>query len=477
MSTTYIAEPSLLAFHQDRYTQQVRIIRGVPGGGKTVACILELLYCAMEQPANAQGVRKTRFLVARQTYSRLLTTTLKSFKEWMPEPIWIVRQTVPITAWGRFALADNTRVECEVVFMSFDDDKSLEALKSLELTGVYVNEIPEMSEEILKKSLERTTRYPRKSDGGGHFGFMVWADANSPHTGHWLETLENDPFDKWKFYLQPQPLIPQYAADKRTIVGWVPNPHAENIKNLPGGIGYYLDRVNAMDKREIDQGILNRYGQIFAGRAVFGEFWDQDIHILPQVTVPDPIAQVYVGMDTSGLNPAAVFIQMIQGSAVVLRELVSQDTPFSVFVDDYLGPMVAEHFPRNQLLFLTDPSNPRDAGLGLTATQRLIKAGYTAQTARTNSWLPRREAVNHFLKKRRGLYVDKSCVTLVAAMGGRYAYKELTKDVYKEIPDKNRWSDVADALQYGLMHLQAAAGGTQQERVPWGKKKQTHSLV
>jgi hypothetical protein len=434
---------------------------------------MEILYCAVGQPANAQGVRKTRFLIARQTYSRLLTTTMKTFKEWMPEPIWTVRQTVPITAVGRFPLADGTRVECEVIFMSFEDESSLEAMKSLELTGVYINELPEMAPLVITKALERTTRFPRKVDGGGYFSFMVWADANTPFEGHWIQGIENAPFPHWKFYLQPSPLLPQYAADRRTIVGWEPNPLAENIDNLPGGINYYLDRVGSMDKREIDQGILNRYGQHYGGQAVFDGLWDPDVHILPQVTTPDPLTDVYVGIDTSGLNPAAVFVQLIAGSAVVVRELVLVDTAFAEFIEDYLGPFVAKHFPRNKLSFFADPSNPRDAALGLTPVQRLQKAGFTAQAARTNSWLPRREAVTHFLRKRKGLYVDKSCTTLIQAMNGRYAYKELSTGILKEIPEKNRWSDVADALQYACMHLQGASNEDTTRKVKWGSKART----
>jgi hypothetical protein len=480
---SYKATATLVPFHQERREQQVRIVRSVPGSGKSVACMLEVLYCAMEQPANKQGVRKTRFLISRSTYPRLMTTTVKTWLEWMKAPMWSFKQTVPITATAMFPLADGTRVECEVLFMAFESAADLDALKSLELTGMYVNEAHEMPQEILKVGLERTSRFPRREDGGGHFGAMVWADTNTPTQGHWLEHLERDPPPMWKYYIQPAPLTPQYAADSRTIVGWEVNPLGENFENLPSGSDYYLSRVGAMSKRELDQSILNKYGMLFAGQAVFGEWYDDDIHVLPQHTSPDPLATTYVGVDTTGLNPSAVFGQMIQGSLVVLRELVVRDTPFETFLAEYFSPFVAEHFPKNQLILLCDPANPKDSAVGYTPVQRLTKAGFKAQAARTNNWLPRRGAVVSFLTKRKGFYLDPSCMVLRQGFNGRYLYKNLPTAVTdtqrtQERPDKNEFADPQDALQYLCMHLTGpAAATTMQEKVKWGGVRRKTSMV
>ena len=53
----------------------VRVLAGPIGGGKSVCCAHELMRWACDQKPNAEGIRKTRMLVVRNTADQLRSTT------------------------------------------------------------------------------------------------------------------------------------------------------------------------------------------------------------------------------------------------------------------------------------------------------------------------------------------------------------------------------------------------------------------
>jgi hypothetical protein len=62
-----------------------RVIAGPVGSGKTTACILEILRRAAAQAPAPDGLRYTRFAIARQTLRQLLDTVLKDVRQWLGE--------------------------------------------------------------------------------------------------------------------------------------------------------------------------------------------------------------------------------------------------------------------------------------------------------------------------------------------------------------------------------------------------------
>lgn len=62
----------------------VKAIMGPFGSGKSVACVNELLYIAIRQAPNNEGIRNTKFGVIRATYPNLKTTTKKTIELWIP---------------------------------------------------------------------------------------------------------------------------------------------------------------------------------------------------------------------------------------------------------------------------------------------------------------------------------------------------------------------------------------------------------
>src|SRR5258708_14353914 len=62
----------------------VRCIRGPFGSGKTSGCVFELAKRACQQRPGPDGVRRSRFVVVRNSYRELKDTTRRTFEEWIP---------------------------------------------------------------------------------------------------------------------------------------------------------------------------------------------------------------------------------------------------------------------------------------------------------------------------------------------------------------------------------------------------------
>jgi hypothetical protein len=82
----------------------------------------------------------------------------------------------------------------------------------------------------------------------------------------------------------------------------------------------------------------------------------------------------------------------------------------------------------------------------------------------TNDIGTRIAAVEGYLLQQRdggpAIIFDRSrCPVLIQALNGMYRYSKTSLDVSKPKPDKNNWSHVSDALQYGVL---ATGGATYQ---------------
>jgi rubredoxin len=80
----------------------------------------------------------------------------------------------------------------------------------------------------------------------------------------------------------------------------------------------------------------------------------------------------------------------------------------------------------------------------------VLKAvGINAKPAPTNSFIPRKEAVDWFLDRDGKLMVSPNCTYIREAFVGGYVYDEIkgTKET-KNTPKKNKFSHGMDAVQY-----------------------------
>lgn len=494
----YRASPTAAKFHNS--DKIVRGFRGPVGSGKSVSCINELHRLARDQWPNKDGIRKTRWAIIRNTSLELRTTTLETFKQWIPEQICTVVTSPLIRAEMAYRLPDGTKVDAEFIFLALDSPKDTRKLLSLELTGVFINEAREISFAVVKAARERIGRYPSVIDGydegaGTYEGYQVHYDDEGHVTAckrkavlmdtnpcddvhWWYQLAENGCLDGvseenkakaiedtakiFDFFASPPPLL-------KVGTEYKPNPDAENIAFLPGGYQYYLDMLAGNTEDHINVMVLGNYGVIKDGKPVYPEY--NDLIHCKQVD-PIPALPIALGWDF-GLTPTVVIGQMTSlGQLRICDELVGDGISVRAFARDIVKPFLARKYRGYKLAFsVGDPAgNNRGEGEGKTAMGILnddycdtdgdritpLKLGFTTYPAPSNDPTKRIDAVKSFMLKmvdrgEPGYVLGKHCKMLRKGKQGSYKYKRLQvsgQDKFHDKPDKNDYSHPADAEQY-----------------------------
>lgn len=240
-----------------------RVILGPFGSGKSAACVVEILRRAREQAPSKDGVRRTRWAVIRNSYPDLKNTTVKTWKTWFGDDRYgVFNHVAPFTHNVRFKLADQTIVDCEVIFLAMDDEKDAKKFLSLELTGIYFNELRELPRALVEAGDGRLGRYPSMMEGGPTWYGMI-ADTNLFDEDHWLYPLvEGGQGDGWEFFRQPGAVI---KVDGK----WVRNPAAENIPNLTPD--YYTGQLAGKTDEWISVHLGAEFGRLSTEGAYFAE--------------------------------------------------------------------------------------------------------------------------------------------------------------------------------------------------------------
>lgn len=429
----YQAHPTTHAFHHD--SSFVRGLIGPIGSGKSVACCFEGMFIAMNQEPNAEGIRKTRGVIIRNTYRELLDTTIKTWNDWFPEDLGTWHKQ-DLTHVIEQKLSDGTIMHMEVLFRALDRPNDVKKLLSLELTWAWVNEAREIPRAVIDMLQGRVGRYPSKRDGGASW-FGVFMDTNPPDTDHWWYRLfEEDQPDGWALFHQPSGVSEQ----------------AENIDNLPSG--YYIRMQAGKDQQWIDVYVHGKYGFVMDGKPVYPEYND-NVHILK--THPKPLrGDIYIGLDF-GLTPAAVMAQRTaQGQWLVIDELVSEDMGAARFGQN-LKKLLNERYPGNGVKIWGDPAGEQRAQTDEQTPFKIMRAaGIPAVPAPTNDFTLRREAVVRNLSTltmsgQPALMISSRCKQLRKGMAGGYKFKRIQvsgDERYQDKPDKNMYSHVCEALQY-----------------------------
>lgn len=485
----YQASKTGAKFHASR--KVVKGFRGPVGSGKTVACIKEMHRIAMDQWPNKEGVRKSRWAIIRNTSLELRSTTLNTFKQWIPEEICEVVMSPMIIGHMNHRLQDGTTVEAEFLFLALDQEKDVRKLLSLEVTGVFINEAREISYSVVKAARERIGRYPSRVDGyESERSYeappepckykVVLMDTNPPDDLHWWYQLaENGHLDGeteetkefaiseteriFDFFASPPPLVKSEGRYK-------PNPEAENIDYLPGGYQYYIDMLPGNTEDHINVMVLGNYGTIKDGKPVYPEYNDA-IHCKEL----QPIKSLPIGLGWDfGLTPSVVIGQLTStGQLRILDELVGKNTSVRAFARDVVRPFLVSKYRGYAVAFsVGDPAgNNRGEGEGRAAIGILnddyvdnddgdvvtpLKMGFSTEPAPTNDITRRLDAVKLFLGKmvdagQPGYILDKRCKYLRKGKQGAYKYKRLQvsgSGKFSEKPDKNDYSHPADAEQY-----------------------------
>lgn len=273
--------PTISRFHRSNHP--FRIVCGPIGGGKSVACCVEIFRRCQEQVKGVDGYRRSRWVVVRNTRGQLKDTTLKTWFDWFP----------PDSGIGHWAATDATfyfefgDVKAEILFRALDTPADVAKVLSLELTGAWLNECREIPQEIVESLQGRLERYPSVAMGGSNY-WMLICDTNPPEEeGYWWKLMEGMPLEK-----DDQDTIVDCDVFKQPS-GL--SPEAENTANL--NPGYYTTKAKGRSKAWIDVYIKAQYAVSQSGRPVYHKVFRKDVHVSKSHLQPEPYLPVIASFD------------------------------------------------------------------------------------------------------------------------------------------------------------------------------------
>lgn len=432
----YIATKTASAFHKDE--SFVRAIIGPIGSGKSVACCWEIFRkSCIQRPFN--GVRRSRWVIVRNTYRELIDTTINTYNDWFGDIGYWRKQDMKHII--DMPLEDGTSVHLEILFRALDKPDDIKKLLSLELTGGFLNECREIPKQVLDMLIGRVGRYPGPMQGGASWWGVIM-DTNPPDSDHWFHNLfEEDLPEDFAIFHQPSGV----------------SPEAENISNLPKK--YYERMSHGKDPEWVKVYVHGEYGFVTDGIPVVPEF-HQHQHVSKNRIEFNPRLCdniLHVGVDF-GRTPAAAFGMEVNGQMQIIDELVT----FGISATDF-GKLIRErikgHYPTAEIIGTGDPAgdNPGEQ-IDDTCIEILQNAGLPIDPAHTNNFTIRRESVSIPLTELNmqgepKLIISPNCTNLIKGMNGGYKYKrmQVSGEKFALKPDKTKYSHICEALQYLML--------------------------
>jgi len=316
--------------------------------------------------------------MVRNTYQELLQTTLETWSRWFGDYSKI-RRTAPIEARMRVELKDNTEIDIWLLFLALDIPDDVKKLKSLEVTGSFLNEASEMGRWVLTRCFERRGRYPDFGPPPRWAGVIM--DTNSCDDDHWwYKAAEEEHNQNWEFFDQPPALLKFTESPKKPakvqleeylqvnrdfpkeltkkvvkdLRGnlYISNPLAENVQNLPLGYDYYLDQIPGKPLDEITVFILNRYGTVTDAKAVYPEYNDS-VHCAKYELKAMKEIGITLGFDF-GRTPACTLSQITpKGQKRVIEEHLVEEHG-SMGIRTFSRTVIVPHLLENYLPWLIE---------------------------------------------------------------------------------------------------------------------------
>jgi hypothetical protein len=426
-----------------------RFIIGPVGSGKTTGAIFELLKRASQQARGADGVRRTRWAIVRQTLEQLRMTVLLDILSWLrPIARYRVSDKLVIIRFGD--------VYSEWFLIPLEDMEDQRRLLSMQLTGAWLSEAIEMSADLVDAIAGRCGRFPSAADGGATW-FGLIGDTNAPTEGSdWHRLFEDEKPPDWQVFRQPSGLSEH--AENLDYLLQTPTtlqlPVGHPIR-LAQGRTYYERLARGHNSDWVNRYVHAQYGEDPSGSAVFRGSFKRTFHV-KQGTYPISGYPILIGQDF-GRSPCSIICQTDHlGRLVVLDEVIAEDIGLELHVTTALKPrLYSDRYAGHRFAAVGDPSGVAKGNfLEENSFDVLQRLGIPAFPAGTNNIDPRIQAVETLLLQQRdggpALLVDEDrCPTLVRALSGAYRFSKTQAGITKPLPDKTHpWSDVADALQY-----------------------------
>lgn len=423
----------------ERFLDSRELVEGVMGpfgSGKSTACVMKMITLAHETPPSADGIRRSRWLVVRNTYPQLRDTTMRTLFEWLPPARWGQHYVSD----HRYVVTEFAGVEIEFLFRALDRPDHVQNLLSLEATHAWLNEAREIPREIFGPLRGRLGRYPRLADTGPYEARLIM-DTNPPDTDSWW-------YDLFERRRPPRMVLFKQPGGR--------SPLAENRRNLPPR--YYEDMADSMSEDEQRIYIDAEYGYLRRGQPVYPEYRDS-WHCAEFEVGRYPILRAW----DFGLTPACVFLQaQPSGQVRVIDEVVSDRAGIQQFAPVVLAHF-AQHYPwaKGMVRDVGDPAGEFGSQTDeQSCFDMLRQAGVDCWPGQQDVGV-RLEAVRHLLRLaidgQPGLLVHPRCERVRKGFQGEYHYRRLAvgggEERYAPKPDKNKYSHPHDALQYGAVEI------------------------
>lgn len=444
-----------------RSMARFRVLIGPFRSGKSVTSMVEIVRRAKEQRQGRDGLRRSRWAVVRNTMPQLRDTTMKTWFDWFPDGScgwW--KET------GKTFYLEFGDVRAEVMFRALDDASDVKNLLSLELTGAYINESRESPREIVEGLDARIGQYPRLAEGGCTW-FGIWADTNPPEEGsYWWSMIEGLDVatgqprpNGWEIFRQPGGMVRVPEGEPYEVMmrnGWKlrTNPAADNIKNLIPG--YYSNLARDKSDEYVKVYIMGLYGQSKAGKPVHPLF-DPDFHVAKELLIPNKHLLLLIAADFGHTPAFALKQQDMHGRVLTLDEVVTEGMGLQRAINDRLKPLLRNKYDGFNIRVTGDPAGNAGAQTDERSCVDIFRmCGFrNVKFAYSNTPIHRTNATDFFLARRTELgasyLVSPNCAYLTRGLKGGYHYKISKTGISSVEVNKNIFSHICEASQYGDM--------------------------
>lgn len=445
-------------------------LRGPIGSGKSTACVMKSLMISKAQEPQKDGRRYSRGAIFRNTYPELVSTTMKTWHQWVPKDLG---------RWGRIDngppthhIRDND-IDMEVMFVSLDRPADVKKVLGMELTWAWGNEARELEKAIIDGLTGRVGRFrpPKKVELPNYrcVSPQIILDTNPPEQGHWWYVLaEQDTttqanadmiasVKKAEEELRSAGLLrPDQPLFRFLSQPDANSPDAENRQNLPAD--YYAKASAGKSDEWKKVYIRGEYGFVQDGRPVYPEFRE---HLHVKLFELNPRLPLSIGIDFGNTPAATIGQRSFTGIHRVRWEVVTEHMGAKQFAEVLKG-FLGQHCAQFQIDSITgDPAGDSDSQTNIEETCfKILKAnGIAAKPASTNDPRLRQEthkqAMSRLIDGEAGWQVHpQGCPTLRRGMAGQYRFKRIEvvgSDRFHDKPEKNAVSHVCEADQYRML--------------------------
>lgn len=448
----YVPSATGKLFHND--PSFIDLVMGPFGSGKSTMCIQKIVDRTCDMPYWYHGRRKAKWAIVRNTSGELYSTTLQTWLAWFADLGDVRKRQKPILTYEHIFNDGNGIIELEIIFLALDRPDDVRKIKSLELTGVYLNELSELPEAALNHFKGRVNgRYPGSAFCKESYWSGIIADTNPPEEDHWIyQQFEKVHLPSYKIFHQPPGLILSASGE------WMQNPECDNFENLSST--YYTKLAEGQKQGFINVYCLGKYGLVESGKRVYPEYND-DIHGVESLQAIQGLP-IHLCWDF-GLTPACLVFQITpRGAFHALKEYVSEDMGIRTFAKNIVLPQLPVDFPYNKIgESEADPAGAAGDAImeELSCIGELNSLGIKTNAASTNDVDVRISSMRFFLNimidGRPGFQLDRSkCPTFRKGFVSGYHFKRVNianEERFQDKPNKNKYSHIHDAGQYGAM--------------------------